>query len=115
MSPTKPKEKETIQNRILSELNTIKNRIEKIESSLRDLIREQRERRKHREMGWLVFGVVLGGLIGIAGNLWVSYFMKVVEPNLSWFNWIFTFALTTIVLVLFIVYLAYWAYRRVTE
>lgn len=112
---TKPEDKETIQNRILNELIAIENRIEKIESSLGDLKKEQRERRKRREKGWLVFGVVLGGLLGIAGNLWVSYFVKVLEPKLSWFDWILTLMLNTILLALFIAYLTYWAYSRVTE
>jgi len=99
---------EDVQNRILDKLEAIENRIDAIETSLRDLS-------KSRQMGWLVFGVVLGGLLGISVNLWTSYFMIVFEPKLSPSDWLLTLTLTTIALGVGIVYLTYWAYKKITE
>jgi hypothetical protein len=44
------------------------------------------EKEIKREMGWLIYGIALGGILGLMGNLWASYFMKWLEityPNSS--------------------------------
>lgn len=108
----KDEEKETVENRILHRLEAIENRIEAVESSLRNLSEEQRKR---KQMGWLVYGVVLGGLLSLCVNLWTSYFMKVVEPSLNPSGWLITLTLTTIGFGICIAYLTHWAYKRITE
>ena len=104
----KPKEEENIQNRILNKLEAIENRIDAIETSLTNLSQS-------KQMGWLVFGVVLGGLLSVCVNLWTSYFMKVFEPKLSPSDWMLTLTLTTIGLGVCIIYLTYWAHKKITE
>jgi len=104
----KPKEEKNIQNRILNKLEAVENRIDVIETSLRNLS-------ESKQRGWLIFGVVLGGLLGISVNLWTSYFMIVFEPKLSPSDWMLTLTLTTIALGVGIFYMTYWAYKKIND
>jgi len=67
----------------------------------------------HREMGILVYGVILGGLISIVVNLWTAYFMKWIENRLSEWMWELTLILTSIALIVGFVMLTYWAIKQI--
>jgi hypothetical protein len=69
------------------------------------------ERRQiRREIGILIFGVVLGGLFGIIGGLWSAYYVEWLKstygPNPNWTPLIILSSLGLVVLVVFLIIFA---------
>lgn len=57
---------------------------------------------QRRQYGWNLFYIFLGLLLGMIGNLWASYFMKVLEiRQYSAEVWIYSFIGVTIALIVF--------------
>jgi hypothetical protein len=70
-----------------------------------------------KELGILIFGVVIGGLFGIMGNIWASYFVewyKSISP-IQPPNWDFPFWSLSIGMIVFIALLIYWARRLLKQ
>jgi len=65
-----------------------------------------------REMAWLVIGVVLGGIFGIVGNLWASYYVKWLEQTYPNEDWTTTIIWSSIALVAVTAILVFWAFRQ---
>jgi Kef-type K+ transport system membrane component KefB len=39
------------------------------------------EQKNRKEIGWLVYGILIGGILSVMINLWTSYFMKYLEQT----------------------------------
>jgi H+/Cl- antiporter ClcA len=74
-----------------------------------------KERRFRREIGLLVFGVVLGGIMGIASDLWAAYYVKWLESSVHSYNWALTLIVTSIALILIVGFLLVWSIRQITR
>ncbi len=67
---------------------------------------------ERREMGLLVLGVVLGGIMGIIGDLWASYFLTWLEETLTP-NWTLVLVLTTVLLIICVSFLVLWSMKQI--
>ena len=69
------------------------------------------ESQLQRERGMLIVGVIIGGIFGIVGGIWNSYFIewyKSISPNRTP-DWTILFFGATIGMVIFTAILVYWA------
>jgi fructose-specific phosphotransferase system IIC component len=73
------------------------------------------DRRTRREAGFLVYGVILGALLGLVINLWTEYYMKWLDSLVPPELWPLILALTTILLFVILGYLTVWSAKQITS
>jgi len=73
--------------------------------------RKQEEKQKNREVFFLIFGVFLGGLFGILGNLWSNYYVEWLKATGNPIDWNFALGISTFVLLLVSVVLVIYAFK----
>ena len=64
-----------------------------------------------RNMGWLVYGVVLGALLGLCIDIWASIFLKWLEATFGITDWVPYLLFTTLLLVVGIGFLIWYALK----
>jgi membrane protein implicated in regulation of membrane protease activity len=70
------------------------------------------QRNIRREAGMLVLGIVLGGVFSIISGLWVAYYVEWLKSQMPNYDWTFTLILTSISLVIVLVFLYLWARKQ---
>lgn len=73
----------------------------------------EEQRRFRKEGGLLVLGVAFGVLGGVISGLWSAYFVEWVKSSDPNFNWVITVIVSSIVLVVVMVFLFVWSIRQI--
>jgi len=94
-----------------NKFDDLENQIQAINLSLQKLLENSERQTNRREAGWLIMGVILGGLLSISVNLWTDFYMEVVKPELN----LPILIVVTIFMVVFFVFLTRWSIRRLSE
>lgn len=74
----------------------------------------ERRREARRELALIVYGSVLGLLTGVIGNLWSSYYVKMLE-TLGYTDWILIGILSSLLFVIVIALMSFWAVRQIRQ
>jgi len=73
--------------------------------------RNAQVRQERRELGWLILGIVIGGLLSLVVNLWTSYFLEWIKMTFEERDWTSALVSATIVACLLLGTLTYIAFR----
>ena len=64
-----------------------------------------------RELGWLIYGIILGAILGLCINLWTSTYFKWLETTYGISDWVPYLIYASIVLFLGLGFLLWYALR----
>jgi len=72
----------------------------------------QKEKKENREYGWLILGLVLGGLLSMLIDPWSAYYVRLLD-SLNPDIWIHTLIFSSASIIVFMVFMLWLAFRLI--